>query len=116
MIVITLFSLFSFPDDISHGITIPHFDKIVHFTFHCVLVVLAVCAAQERKKDVFNLKGALVAFFLLSVIYGLLIEVLQYYMPYGRAAEIYDVLANISGALLGVLLIKKYISLITKLK
>lgn len=114
--LITLFSLFSFPDDVSGGIEIPYLDKIVHFAFHCVLVVLAVCALRERKQREFNLKKALIRFFVFSLVYGVMIEVLQYLMPFGRSAEIYDVFANILGAKLGVLLIKRYISLIPKLK
>jgi len=114
LVLITLASLFSFSEDVSSGINIPYFDKIVHFIFHCVLVIFGVFSFIENQNDVFNLKKALNKLVLFSIIYGISIEVLQYVMPFNRAAEIWDVLANTLGAFAGVLLIKKYLSLTAK--
>ncbi len=116
MVIITLFSLFSFPDDVTGGIDIAHMDKMVHFTFHCVLVVLGILAYKERKGQTFKIGWAITQFFVFSLVYGIIIEVLQYYMPFDRSAEFWDVLANLSGALVGILLIKKYLSLTDALK
>lgn len=116
MVFVTLLSLFSFPDDATDVITIPYFDKIVHFTFHCVIIILGVLSFRERNSYDFKLMTTLIGLVLFSISYGILIEVLQYYMPFDRAAEIWDVLANTLGAFFGVLLIKNYLSLTTKLK
>ena len=116
MVIITLSSLFSFPDDATGGIDIPHMDKMVHFTFHCLLVVFGVLAFKERRGQAFKIGRAIAQFFVFSLVYGIIIEVLQYYMPFDRSAEFWDVLANLSGALVGILLIKKYLSLTDALK
>ncbi len=114
MVIITLFSLFSFPDEGIGFVRIPYLDKIAHFTFHCFIIVLGTLAIQERPSNHSGKKKPMLGLFLFSVAYGIVIETLQFVMPYGRAAEIWDILANLSGALFGVLLIKKYLSLIEK--
>jgi len=111
MVLITLFSLFSFPGNgIAGFITIPHSDKIVHFGFHFIIVILGTLFVKERSVLSFTVNRVIFNLFLFSFIYGVVIELLQYIMPYGRAAEIWDVLANLSGAVFGGLLIKKYLS------
>ena len=52
----------------------------------------------------------------IAILYGIAIEILQDLMPFDRAGEILDVLANTLGAIFGSLLIKKYLSRIRKLK
>jgi len=118
MVFVTLLSLFSFPDiGIEEDeIWIPHMDKIVHFTFYSVMVILGTLFLKERIKSGFQAKHSINRMFVFALCYGVLIEVLQHLMPFGRAAEIWDVLANMLGALFGVLLIKKYLSLTTTLK
>ncbi len=114
MVIITLFSLFSFPGEDMGFINIPYLDKIAHFTFHCIILVLGTLFRRERRPNHFVKNKAILGMFLFSVAYGIVIETLQFTMPFGRAAEIWDILANLSGALFGVLLIKKYLSLIEK--
>ena len=116
MVLITLLSLFSFSDDEVEGIWIPHLDKIVHAIFHFLLVILGILSLKEVLKKNFRPKSDIIKVLGFSIAYGILIEALQYYMPYDRAAEVWDVLANLTGALLGVLLIKQYLSLTSKLK
>lgn len=117
VVVITLLSLFSFPDlDHDNGIEIPHIDKITHFTFYFIFVVLGVLFLKEVKKERFQLKRAIIVMLGIAFLYGIAIEILQYVMPYDRAAEILDVLANTMGAIFGGLLIKKYLSLDRMLK
>ncbi len=113
MVLITLLSLFSFPGDGEQKIWFPHLDKLVHAGFHCGIVILG---SLSFKKSGASLNTIFLGIFIFSALYGILIEFLQYVMPYGRAAEIWDVLANLTGASLGVLLIKKYFSRIGKLK
>ncbi len=116
MVLITLLSLFSFPQIGQEKILIPNFDKIVHFSFHCGILILGTLFLTERTKLKNDLNPLIFKIFLFSVGYGLVIEFLQYIMPFNRAAEIWDVLANTLGALMGALLIKKYFSLTHKLK
>ena len=117
VVLITSLSLFSFSGfDNAIGIGIPHMDKITHFIFHLGFVVLGYLFLKERAKGLFNEQQALLKIVITAIVYGLLIEALQYMMPFGRAAEISDVLANVGGAIFGCLLIKKYFSLSEKLK
>lgn len=76
-------------------------DKIAHGFFYFVNTIL--CFLYFYKP---GLKGILLKVSLFSFIYGIIIEVLQLVLPFGRSAEIYDVLANGIGILTAVLLIR----------
>ncbi len=111
---ITSLSLFSFSTDIDTGVEIPHLDKMVHFTFYFGVVVLGCLSLLEKGgQDLNRIIKQLIIF---AIAYGLLIEFLQYVMPYQREADILDFLANSLGAIVAGLLIKKYRSLIYRIK
>lgn len=76
-------------------------DKIAHGFFYFVNTIL--CFLYFYKP---GLKGILLKVSLFSFIYGIIIEVLQFELPFGRSAEIEDVLANSVGILTAVLLIQ----------
>lgn len=76
-------------------------DKIAHGFFYFVNTIL--CFLYFYKPD---LKSILLKVSLFSFFYGIIIEVLQLVLPFGRSAEFTDVLANAAGILLAVLLIK----------
>lgn len=116
MVFVTLLSLFSLSDVGESKNWIPHMDKIVHFTFYSVMVFLGTLFLKEKTKGNFQAIPAIKRMFVFALCYGVFIELLQYIMPFDRAAEIWDVLANTIGGLFGVLLIKKYLSLTTTLK
>jgi len=116
VVTITILSLFSFSEFDDSGIRIPYLDKITHFIFHLIFVVLGSLFLKEKKGEAFQPNKGIVIILIVAIFYGILIEVLQHIMPFGRAAEIWDVLANTMGAILGGLLIKKYFSLNRKLK
>lgn len=110
MVLITLFSLFSLPDTGEETLDFPHRDKVAHFGFHFVIVFLGTLFVRERRMSKFKINRGIVQIFLFSAGYGVAIEVLQYVMPFDRTAELWDILANLSGAVFGVLLIKKYLT------
>ncbi len=116
LVFITLLSLFSFRDIDDTGIEIPHIDKITHFIFYAVFAVLGCLYLKEQKKESFQLNREVLKMLGIAILYGIAIEILQDLMPFDRAAEILDVLANTLGAIFGSLLIKKYLSRIRKLK
>ncbi|NNF33960.1 MAG: VanZ family protein [Saprospiraceae bacterium] len=78
-------------------ISIPYADKIGHMIAYLSLgfVWLMVFYAQKSKE----IKTLL---FLFSL--GLLIEMTQFYFLVGRYFEILDIIANISGTILGIVL------------
>ena len=71
-------------------------DKISHFIAYSVLMTNVGLLTYLNKKRF--LAGAL-----LSIAYGAIIEVIQHYVP-GRFMSGYDILANTTGVLLGVII------------
>lgn len=82
-------------------------DKIFHFLAYALLCFLwyAVFYFKQNKPQ----QKAVLSAILLSVIYGIIIEVLQGTITSHRSLDVYDALANSLGAMLtgGVLLLKK---------
>lgn len=113
---ITSLSLFSFSSEGEEEIWFPHLDKVVHFTFHFIIIVLGMLFLNEVVPEKWNWKKKTKLVFAFSIGYGLLIELLQWVMPFDRSAEVWDVLANVLGGIMGSLLIQKNRSLIDRLK
>ena len=99
-----------FPEDSIQGIDIPQIDKLVHFTFYFVAVILAFLylTALFGKRVTFN--KILLISLLFAWVYGIIMEVLQSTLTTARSGEMYDVWANCFGGLIGVLLIKLWFS------
>lgn len=116
VVLITFLSLFSFSGLDTDPISIPYADKITHFIFYLVFVILGCLAMNERKKGNMSLKTTVFSFALLAVVYGMFIEVLQHILTEDRMAEYGDALANTIGAIFGALLIWWYISKKGRLK
>ncbi|MFN7045552.1 MAG: VanZ family protein [Flavobacterium sp.] len=93
--MITVASLVSFKS--VPKVNIPGNDKVVHFLFYFILVILWSFA---KKKNYFDLKYNLIIV-IFAVMYGIIIEVLQSVMTNNREADIYDAIANLLGALVG---------------
>lgn len=106
MVFVTWSSLTSFSDNEIPLFEIPHFDKLVHFTFYFVAVLLGVMALREKNNSAINLKRALTIIVLSMILFGMLIEVVQYSFTLDRSGDKYDVLANSIGAIGGFLAIK----------
>lgn len=81
-------------------VNIVNLDKFVHAFFHFVFVILwFLCLKCQFKKA--PGKIILVAVFCLSILYGVAIEIAQLLFTETRAADLFDVLANMAGATLG---------------
>ncbi|KFB01878.1 hypothetical protein IA57_03110 [Mangrovimonas yunxiaonensis] len=80
-------------------------DKIFHFTAYFVLTVLWVRALFFN----FSLpkKRALLMAVVVAVIFGIIIEVLQMTLTTSRSFDFWDIVSNISGAFLALLLLAK---------
>jgi VanZ family protein len=77
-------------------------DKIVHFVFYSVFAFLLFLAIGKQYNYKFNRLNILIAVFLTTTIFGLSLEVLQFYVFIGRSGNFFDFLANMLGALFGV--------------
>jgi len=78
-------------------------DKIFHFLAYFVLAILWFCTFFYN----FNLKKrrAIIYSAIISISFGILIEVLQETLTSSRALDVYDIVANTSGVMLAVIFI-----------
>lgn len=73
----------------------PQQDKVVHFIFYFVMVLLIL-----KNFETIKTKEILIAI-ISTALYGVMMEVLQATMGMGRHFDNLDILANISGSLIG---------------
>lgn len=93
---------------------VSNLDKLVHAFFHFVLTSFCFLFFKSRAIDA-NSFNPLIASFLFSVFFGIGIEIAQEVLTTTRHADILDVLANVSGATLAVVLVLLF-GLNTKLR
>lgn len=96
---------------------IKNIDKVVHAFLHFVFTTLWFLFF---KKKFFNLSTMrlLVCSLFGSLIFGISIELMQHYFTTTRSADVVDVLANFTGALLAVitiLAVNKYNGIVNKI-
>ncbi|MGB5821253.1 MAG: VanZ family protein [Saonia sp.] len=107
MVFITVFSLFSFPDDtLAIDIEIPHLDKVVHFIFYFMVVILGSLFLWETRRDRLRLVNAVLIALCFAIFYGIIIEVIQSKFTVKREGDLWDIVANSIGALTGTIVIK----------
>ena len=97
-VTITLLSLISL-NKLPPITTFKFKDKIIHFMFYFVFVLLWSYALKENKVKIFYI----VVF---AIAYGIIIEVLQSVLTTNREADVYDALANSFGACSALLILK----------
>ena len=102
MAVVTFLSLYSFSGTDLAGIKIPYSDKTIHFVFYCTATVLGCFFVRERTKGNARLRKTVIIVALSMVVYGMIIEVLQSVFTTVRDGNIYDALANTTGAMVGI--------------
>lgn len=76
----------------------PHIDKVVHFTFYFVFVILWFKSLTSRNR---NSKKNAILLFACSILFGIIMEICQYYFTRSRMAEALDVAANTIGSVVG---------------
>jgi len=111
--VIAVLCLVSFSDVPKVGLQ--DADKYVHFTFHFVFMWLWFLYFKSRRNELGNAKTLFLAF-LLSFLYGISVEIMQGLFTATRKADLFDVLANTTGALTAVIAIVVYQKYIAKEK
>ncbi|MBK9734903.1 MAG: VanZ family protein [Saprospiraceae bacterium] len=79
------------------------FDKLAHLTFYAIFTVLWLLALRTK-----NINQKFVFFY--SVSFGVLMEICQFWLFNGRSFELYDILANIVGSIVGFVSFKKFIN------
>ena len=86
---------------------VSNIDKLVHAFFHLVLTVICFLFLQKNANAASGVKHMIVSLSF-SLFFGIGIEIIQELFTATRHAEIFDVLANFCGALLGVTMIQLF--------
>ena len=106
LIAIVYASLAS-PREIPKIMTIPNIDKVVHFTMYLGFCIIGLWALNTGEGSLSKRLPGKRNYFLITVMaiaWGLFMEFMQRYMGIGRQYSIYDLYANIAGAIIGSLL------------
>lgn len=97
------------PTRIPRVIIFEHLDKVVHFIMYFGFCILAVYAFDNRKyyhgSMQYNKNIPTSLYFwviMMALAWGFSMELLQQYMAMGRQYSLYDMIANATGALVGI--------------
>jgi len=90
-------------------------DKIVHLFIFGTLSFLILYGFKNDLHSGEKNKYISIAVIITSL-YGILTEVLQFYVFIGRSGNVFDALADIVGAIFGVILFSPVISVLKKMK
>ena len=83
---------------------VPYFDKWVHaFLFSVMALLFLLGYKRQTPRLYFNTKHYFLVL-LCSTAYGVFIELVQHFFTSNRHADVYDVMADLAGAILGCLL------------
>ncbi|MEX0273458.1 MAG: VanZ family protein [Flavobacteriaceae bacterium] len=91
------------------GIEVPHLDKIIHFIFYFVAIILCLLALREQFPGKWPTNGTLWTCAIILAVFGIIIEVLQSRITVTRQGDLMDALANTSGVFVGLLLTRRRI-------
>ena len=102
MVFVTFSSLYSFKSIKTPSFIIPHADKLVHFTFYFVAVILGMFFLRELTRGAMRLRKAMFLMVFSMICFGAIIEVIQQMFTVNRMGDVFDVLANSVGAICGL--------------
>ena len=90
--------------DLPHFTVFPQIDKIVHFSMYFGMAFLACWSFEINRDRMKPLYLMLAGVFM----YGVLMEILQRTMHNGRNFDFKDMLANLTGAIVGILVYRYF--------
>ncbi len=91
----------------NNWLDIPHLDKVSHLFAFALLVFLWSIALVVKTSKI---KAARIAFYG-AIFLGVLLEILQWQLNFGRHFEILDIIANIIGSIIGLIVFYKIFKL-----
>ena len=92
IVFLVLFLLISYASLTPQGdISVPYLDKLFHFS---AFIILSLFLDLSIKRTLLSSKAALI----FLIFYALLIELVQYFLPY-RSAEFFDFISDLLGIL-----------------
>lgn len=85
----------------ARSISIPHFDKIIHFTLFLVLVLLALRRRVAQPRPIST--TAVIGIIVTCCAYGIALELFQPLAGTHRSSDIADGIADVLGVITGVI-------------
>tara|TARA_R100001369_G_C3319075_1_gene168619 strand:+ start:161 stop:562 length:402 start_codon:yes stop_codon:yes gene_type:complete len=82
------------------------FDKVAHLIINCILIIFWLSFFYLKESKMMAIT-TIYTVFGLCLLYGIIIEALQYILTTYRQADVLDVVANILGLLIGLGLFRK---------
>ncbi len=104
LVIITLLSTLNISDSVPK-VEFEHFDKFVHFCFYFGLNSLLLTVEIVRRRSYVRRFSRLSLITLASIIYGILIEIVQHYT--GREFAWGDIIANSVGSVVALLILSR---------
>jgi VanZ family protein len=84
--------------------------------FYFVACILGILFLRERSNGKINLVKTVITMVFATVVFGILIEVIQHEYTVQRIGDVYDALANSTGSICGALAVKFFFSRKRQLK
>ncbi|CAN5293428.1 hypothetical protein BH23BAC1_BH23BAC1_29260 [soil metagenome] len=81
--------------------TVPHLDKVVHFTGFGILAFLMMRGFKKQNSIEWLKKKPVLSSLILAVSFGIIIEIIQLYIP-ERSFDLLDIFANTAGIFVGL--------------
>ena len=100
-LIIIYCSFFLIPGSDEIAPIVPHIDKIGHFILYGTQAI-----GLKMTLINMNLKNSGIISLMICFILGLLIEILQPIFTYNRVFDLFDILANIAGAIMTISILK----------
>ena len=100
-LIIIYCSFFLIPGSDEIAPIVPHIDKIGHFILYGTQAI-----GLKMTLINMNLKNSGILSLMICFILGLLIEILQPIFTYNRVFDLFDILANIAGAIMTISILK----------
>ena len=81
-------------------------DKLIHLVIYFILINLWLIYFYIKNNFIFEFKWTVILFFFI-LLYGIIIEIFKGLFTASRSADIFDLIANLMGTILGIIFFKK---------
>lgn len=90
------------------SVSLWEFDKVAHFGVYFILTGLMLWGWHKQSSFAWFKQNAFLKILLITFVYGFAVEVLQEMFTADRHFDVYDAVANSTGAVVGVWVLKRW--------